>query len=287
MPKTRRSSRAIKAGSACSIQRLRIADGSAAIAAEERRPARRCRHGLGVRTRTDAQYFAALCRARPLRFLVGSNSWNFATSSAGPATLRLSSRSAVRRGVRRQRASMLWGTSLGSAVCSAVVWTSSWAVYLAPQSDCNDGVRLMGVSLFDGPLFAMRSATEADGCWHPRSNWSCGSSQAWTLPIAIAACEAKTCTNCKSSVVKSSGGVFRTSDKKALRAHLLINCTTPMTRPLFTFNGTHMMLRVRKPVFASIHWLNRASEYASWITMGSPLKATWPAMPFVTGTEMT
>ena len=46
------------------------------------------------------------------------------------------------------------------------------------------------------------------------------------------------------------------------------------------------MVRVRKPVFWSTSWLNRASAYASGMLSAWPVAATWPAMPWPFGTRI-
>mmetsp|Transcript_140658 Transcript_140658/g.350665 ORF Transcript_140658/g.350665 Transcript_140658/m.350665 type:complete len:259 (+) Transcript_140658:521-1297(+) len=92
------------------------------------------------------------------------------------------------------------------------------------------------------------------------------------LEMAVAACDAKTNKNDKSSAENPAAELSGSGVDTVLV--LLTSCTTPKIPPLLVFSGTHKMSRVLKPVFASTDLLKRESLYASATATGSPVRAT-------------
>mmetsp|Transcript_42974 Transcript_42974/g.84451 ORF Transcript_42974/g.84451 Transcript_42974/m.84451 type:complete len:218 (-) Transcript_42974:611-1264(-) len=86
---------------------------------------------------------------------------------------------------------------------------------------------------------------------------------------------------CRLSIVTIFASVASNVPSDPSSFFLLIICTAPITLPWWFLTGTHMMLRVRKPVPSSTAALKRASWYASWRVTIAPLATHAPTTPVV------
>mmetsp|Transcript_102939 Transcript_102939/g.332114 ORF Transcript_102939/g.332114 Transcript_102939/m.332114 type:complete len:344 (+) Transcript_102939:1227-2258(+) len=192
-----------------------------------------------------------------------------------------------------------WGVSVAGAGPSPCVLARESLAATPEPAEPVDGLLVSALST-SVPVRRSKQSQQRQHRVEPPHSRQCSSRLWWTMllfVIAVVACEANTCRNCKSSEVKQLGSSNEepaTSEqpKRSVRVtsvvstpvpDLLMSWTTPMTVPVLTFKGTHMMLYVLKPVFTSTVLLKRGSLYASWTMSGSPVLATCPAMPTLSG----